>query len=98
MEIIRPGVELLKRVIKEEIRSTPGKVDLLGGALYVFLVLIIVTEVIVVGAGRFLLRIFGREVAAPEFGGGEALLLIFGVPLYFLISVWMTRPAARRRG
>jgi hypothetical protein len=84
-------------VVEAEVRTASGKLDLLGGAIYALFVLIVLTEVILVGAGRFFLRVSGREIEAPEFGGGQALLLVFGVPVYFLISVWMTRPSSRRQ-
>ena len=97
MELFKPALAFLQRVIKQEVGTSSGKIDLLGGAVYALFVLIIVSEVIFVGAGRFILRMIGKEIEAPEFGGGQALLLVFGVPVYFHISVWLAKPAPRRR-
>ena len=64
--------------------------NLLGGAAFVFLAVVIAAEVFFLKVGGLLGSIIGRPVMPPDFKAGHLLVMVAMVPVYFLLSVLIT--------
>jgi hypothetical protein len=94
--------EFLRDIIRAEKETGPGNINLLGAVLIVLVIAWIFLEPWLHRAGSLLVwlagLLFGRDTAAPEFGGIKASLWLVPVlVVYFLSSAWIAGRFGRRR-
>ena len=87
-----------RSALRAEGETPAGKLNLLGGLLFLFAFFVVLAEALLGNLGAGIAKILGKELHFPEWGPQQTIIALLLLVIYFILSVLIVArfPPVRR--